>query len=162
MRWPRKFSHEHIRTGGLPEVGDGVRVRGNGLRTAAPSRSSTKPAARNVSLWASKQQFASFDDMIQNSDTPILVDFYAAWCGPCQMVSAELPRFADLMEGAVKVVKIDTEKYPSVSSRHRVQGLPTLILFANGRELHRIEGYMTASQLADRVRYYIAAAANSS
>mmetsp|Transcript_19405 Transcript_19405/g.49851 ORF Transcript_19405/g.49851 Transcript_19405/m.49851 type:complete len:177 (+) Transcript_19405:379-909(+) len=120
---------------------------------SAPGRGRLQVAA------AVKQQFSSFDDMIANSEVPLLIDWYATWCGPCQVQSAELEVFAQRMGGAVKVVKIDTEKYPNLSSRYAVQGLPTLMLVRNGKVLNRWEGLVQAPALADQVRYYLGAAA---
>ncbi|NJM96347.1 MAG: thioredoxin [Phormidesmis sp. RL_2_1] len=101
---------------------------------------------------AVKQQFNSFDEMISGSDEPLLVDFYADWCGPCQMMAKILTQVGAEMKGEVKVVKIDTEKYPQIASQHQIHALPTLILFDQGQPIDRIEGVLTAEQLTNRVR----------
>ncbi len=101
---------------------------------------------------AVKQQFNSFDEMINGSDEPVLVDFYADWCGPCQMMAKILVQVGADMKGEVKVVKIDTEKYPQIASKHKIHALPTLILFNQGQPVDRIEGVLTADQLTGRVR----------
>ncbi len=101
---------------------------------------------------AVKQQFNSFDEMISGSDQPLLVDFYADWCGPCQMMAKILVQVGAEMKGEVKVVKIDTEKYPAIASQHQIHALPTLVLFKQGQPVDRIEGVLTADQLVARVR----------
>jgi len=106
---------------------------------------------------ATKQQFSSFDDMIANSEVPLLIGWYATWCGPCQMQASELEMFAAQMGNAVKVVKIDTEKYPNLSSRYAVQGLPTLMLVRDGKVLNRWEGLVQAARLVEQARYYLGA-----
>lgn len=101
---------------------------------------------------AVKQEFSSFDEMISGSEEPILVDFYADWCGPCQMMSKILGQVGTEMKGEVKIVKIDTEKYPQIASKHSIHALPTLLLFNQGQPVDRIEGVLTAAQLMERVR----------
>ena len=101
---------------------------------------------------AVKQQFTSFDDMISGSDEPILVDFYADWCGPCQMMAKILGDVGSELKGEAKIVKIDTEKYPEIASKYSIHALPTLVLFKDGQPIDRIEGVLTADQLTGRVR----------
>lgn len=101
---------------------------------------------------AVKQEFSSFDEMISGSEEPVLVDFYADWCGPCQMMSKILGQVGGELKGEVKIVKIDTEKYPQIASKHGIHALPTLILFNQGEPVDRIEGVLTGDQLKDRVR----------
>jgi thioredoxin len=104
---------------------------------------------------AVKQQFTSFEDAIANSDTPILVDFYATWCGPCQMMSKILEQVNMDLNGQLRVMKIDTDKYPEIASTHRIQALPTLVLFKGGQPVDRIEGVLQAPQLIDRLSQFL-------
>ena len=104
---------------------------------------------------AVKQQFASFEEAIANSDQPILVDFYATWCGPCQMMSKILEQVNIQLNGQMRIVKIDTDRYPQIASQHQIQALPTLVLFKNGQAVDRIEGVLQAPQLIDRVRQFL-------
>ena len=92
-------------------------------------------------------QFKNFDDMIQNSDTPVLVDFYAVWCGPCVMMSRELVTVGSEMGDKIKIVKIDTDKYPNIASRFQIAALPTCVLFKDGKPIERFEGVMPAEQI---------------
>lgn len=98
------------------------------------------------------QEFSSFDELVNGAEKPILVDFYADWCGPCQMMSKILVQVGAEMKGEVQVVKIDTEKYPQIASKHSIHALPTLVLFNGGKAVDRIEGVLTADQLTSRVR----------
>jgi thioredoxin len=104
---------------------------------------------------AVKQQFTSFEDAIANSDMPILVDFYATWCGPCQMMSKILEQVNMDLNGQLRVMKIDTDKYPEIASTHRIQALPTLVLFKDGKPVDRIEGVLQAPQLIDRIGQFL-------
>jgi thioredoxin len=104
---------------------------------------------------AVKQQFTSFEDAIANSDVPILVDFYATWCGPCQMMSKILEQVNADLNGQLRVIKIDTDKYPQIASAHQIQALPTLVLFKDGQSVDRIEGVLQAPQLIDRIGQFL-------
>jgi thioredoxin len=104
---------------------------------------------------AVKQQFTSFEDAIANSDVPILVDFYATWCGPCQMMSKILEQVNADLNGQLRVIKIDTDKYPQIASAHHIQALPTLVLFKDGQSVDRIEGVLQAPQLIDRIGQFL-------
>lgn len=81
---------------------------------------------------AAKQQFASFSDLLVGSQRPVLVDFYATWCGPCQMMAGILEQVNGQLRGQLKIVKIDTERYPQLAQQHQIQALPTLVLFKAG------------------------------
>lgn len=99
-----------------------------------------------------KQTFSSFDDLIQNSDLPLLVDFHATWCGPCQLLGPILQNISNQMKDQLRVVKIDTDKYPKIASRYNIQALPTLILFNKGRPVDRIEGLPSEQALVEVLR----------
>jgi len=105
----------------------------------------------HLQVQAAKQTFSSFDDMLQKSDLPVFVDFYATWCGPCQYMVPILEDVGRRLKDKIRVVKIDTEKYPNVASRYGVQALPTFILFRNGQPFDRLEGAMPANQLIERI-----------
>lgn len=94
-----------------------------------------------------KKQFSSFKELIENSDKPVLVDFYATWCGPCQMMSPILEQVGSQLRDRVQVVKIDTDRYPNIASQYAIQALPTLVLFKNGQAVEKIEGVHQAQQL---------------
>ena len=88
----------------------------------------------------------SFQDLI-NSETPLLVDFSAEWCGPCKMMAPILSELKQLMEGKVRIIKIDVDHHPEASQAFRITGVPTLILFHAGRQMWRQSGVVPAHQL---------------
>ncbi|MDJ0773413.1 MAG: thioredoxin [Mastigocoleus sp. MO_167.B18] len=94
-----------------------------------------------------KKKFNSFEEMLSGSDLPVLVDFYAAWCGPCQMMVPILEQVNVQLQGKMKIVKIDTDKYPQLASQYQIEALPTLVLFKKGEAVERIEGLLQAPQL---------------
>lgn len=100
---------------------------------------------------ATTQHFNSFEELLSSSDVPLLVDFYATWCGPCQMMAPTLDQVNAQMQGRVRVVKIDTDKYPHLATQHHIHALPTLVLFKEGRPVDRIEGVVSAPQLLQRL-----------
>jgi thioredoxin len=104
---------------------------------------------------AVKQQFTSFEDAIANSDQPILVDFYATWCGPCQMMAKILEQVNIQLNGQVRILKIDTDRYPQIASQHQIQALPTIVLFKAGQPVDRFEGVIPAEQLVGRLQQFL-------
>lgn len=104
---------------------------------------------------AVKQQFQSFTGLLAEAKNPVLVDFYATWCGPCQMMAGILAEVNNELKGQVKIVKIDTDKYPQIASQHQVTALPTLVLFKAGQPVDRIEGVLPAAQLVTRLRSHL-------
>ncbi|MBW4637900.1 MAG: thioredoxin [Gloeocapsa sp. UFS-A4-WI-NPMV-4B04] len=103
---------------------------------------------------ATKQQFNNFEELLSGSDLPLLVDFYADWCGPCQMMAPIIEQVNAQMQ-QLRVVKIDTDKYPEIASKHHIHALPTLVLFKQGKPVDRIEGVMPAEQLIKRLQTLI-------
>lgn len=101
---------------------------------------------------AVKKQFNSFEDLLSGSDVPVLVDFYATWCGPCQMMAPILDKVNAQLKGRLQVVKIDSDKYPQLASQYQIHALPTLVLFKNGQPVDRIEGVLPAEQIIQRLQ----------
>ncbi|MEB3309986.1 MAG: thioredoxin [Snowella sp.] len=99
-----------------------------------------------------KKQFSSFQDLLENSERPVLVDFYATWCGPCQMMAPILEQVGTHLRDRLQVVKIDTDKYPQLASQYQIHALPTLVLFKNGQPVNRIEGVVQAPQLIQHLQ----------
>lgn len=89
--------------------------------------------------------------MIGGTDVPILVDFYADWCGPCKVMAPLLDELAAERAGEVLVAKLDTDRDPAISARFGIRGIPTLIVFRDGRESARATGAIGARELADLV-----------
>ncbi|KAL7155659.1 hypothetical protein ABFS83_03G091300 [Erythranthe nasuta] len=115
-------------------------------------RLKSKPRPRTLTLVAStKQNFTSFAELLEKSDKPVFVDFYATWCGPCQFMVPVLEQVSASMIDKIQVVKIDTEKYPSIANEYDIAALPTFILFKDGKPHDRFEGAMGADQLIQRI-----------
>ena len=94
---------------------------------------------------------ATFEAQVLRSPLPVLVDFWAPWCGPCRMVSPAVEEIGRLHAGRMKVVKVNTDENPAYASRLGIQGIPTLILFRNGREVDRIVGAAPKAQIQEWV-----------
>ena len=90
---------------------------------------------------------SSFAAHVERSDLPIVVDFWAAWCGPCKMMAPHFERAAAALEPNVRFGKLDTDANPQTASRFGIRSIPTIILFKNGREAARQSGAMDSSAL---------------
>jgi len=90
----------------------------------------------------------AFDELILGSPLPVLVDFWAPWCGPCRTVGPELEKLAKQKAGSLLVAKLNTDAVPDVASRFGITGIPTMILFQHGREAKRLSGAMPANAIA--------------
>ncbi|MBO3462492.1 thioredoxin [Aetokthonos hydrillicola Thurmond2011] len=104
---------------------------------------------------STKKQFNTFEEMLSGSDLPVLVDFYADWCGPCQMMVPILKQVNAQLQGRLRIVKIDTEKYPQLATQYKIEALPTLVLFKGGHPVDRIEGVVQAQQLVQHLKSII-------
>jgi thioredoxin len=104
---------------------------------------------------ATKKEFNSFEEMLSGSDVPVLVDFYADWCGPCQMMTPILQQVNLQLKDKLRIVKIDTEKYQNLASQYQIFALPTLVLFKEGKPVERIEGVVQASQLVQHLESFL-------
>jgi thioredoxin 2 len=90
-----------------------------------------------------------FDELVTSSPLPVLVDFWAPWCPPCNAVAPEVERVAKMRAGGAVVAKLNTEDVPEIASRYRIQAVPTFILFRSGREQQRVSGAAPADQLIE-------------
>jgi len=90
---------------------------------------------------------AALDDELLQSKGPIVVDFWAPWCGPCRAMSPAVEAAAQKLAGEAKVYKVNVDDNPSVSSRFGIHGIPTLILFKDGRETNRLVGLSSKEQI---------------
>lgn len=94
---------------------------------------------------------SNFKDII-HSETPVLVDFFAEWCGPCKMLAPILKQVKDELGEGVKIVKIDVDKNQPLASQFQVRGVPTMILFKNGKQLWRQSGVLQKSELVSIIK----------
>ena len=90
---------------------------------------------------------ATFNDEVKMSDTPVLVDFWAEWCGPCRMVAPILEELSKEFAGKLKIVKLDVESNPRVAGAYNIRGIPALLLFKNGQVAGQKIGALPKHQL---------------
>ena len=101
---------------------------------------------------------ASFENDVLNSDRPVLVDFWAAWCAPCRMLAPTVEAVADKYAATASVVKLNVDDNPSVSQRYGIKGIPTLILFKNGHEEERVVGATSEGAISRMLDKHISTA----
>ena len=95
----------------------------------------------------------NFAELIQ-SETPVLVDFSAEWCGPCKMMAPVLTKLKEMVGDEVRIIKIDVDKNPLTATTYHIQGVPTLMLFRKGEVLWRKSGVMSAEQIKQIIEHY--------
>lgn len=101
----------------------------------------------------------NFQPEVLQSSSPVLVDFWAPWCGPCRMVAPVVDKVSKTYQGRLKVVKLNTDENPSLAGKYEVSGIPCLILFKSGEPVDRIVGYVPEKQLVSMVEKHLAPAA---
>lgn len=94
---------------------------------------------------------SSFNDII-NSETPVLVDFFADWCGPCKMLTPVLKQVKEELGDKIKIVKIDVDKNQLLATKYQVRGVPTMLLFKNGNQLWRQSGAVQKEHILNVVK----------
>jgi thioredoxin 2 len=100
---------------------------------------------------------ASFDALVRNAAQPVVIDFWAPWCGPCRMVAPEIARVASANAGRLVVAKVNTDNVPELGERFQIRSIPTMMVFDRGREAARTSGAMPAAQIEAFVRDAVSA-----
>ena len=93
---------------------------------------------------------SSFDQLI-HSDKPVLIDFYATWCGPCQMLGPILKEVKDQLGDRISIIKIDVDKNQELAAMQQVRGVPTMMLFQNGKQLWRQSGVLSKEEIIKNI-----------
>lgn len=91
----------------------------------------------------------NFDKEVISSDKPVLVDFYAEWCGPCKMISPIIEQLANQYEGKAKIAKVNVDKNGPIAGKYGVMGVPSLVFFKNGKEINRLVGAQPKGQMTN-------------
>lgn len=95
---------------------------------------------------------SNFESEVLNSDVPVLIDFWATWCGPCKMISPIIDQVATEMAGSAKVGKVNVDEAAALATRYGVRNIPTLVFIKNGAEVDRITGATSKDNILKRLR----------
>jgi thioredoxin 1 len=98
---------------------------------------------------------SNFETDVLGSDKPVLVDFWAEWCGPCRMIAPSVEAVAEQYEGKASVYKMNVDENMNVPQRFGIRGIPTLIVFKNGQEQERIVGAVSREAIANVIEKYV-------
>jgi len=97
----------------------------------------------------------NFEQEVLNSDTPVLVDFWAPWCGPCRMVAPIVQQIADEYQGKLKVVKLNTDENQNVAMTYGIRSIPTLGIFKDGKVVDAVIGAVPKNQLEEKIKPHL-------
>ena len=94
---------------------------------------------------------ASFEEDVLKSDTPVLVDFWAPWCGPCRMLAPTVDAISEEYEGKVKVGKVNTDENPQIATQHQINSIPTMMIFKGGEVVERLVGAIPKEKITEKL-----------
>lgn len=98
---------------------------------------------------------SNFDELVENSETPVLVDFWAAWCGPCRMIAPEIEKLSNEKKGILKVGKLNVDENRDTAIKYGITSIPTLILFKDGKVVKKLVGVMPKDRILDEISPYL-------